>query len=408
MSACKVFRSIEELFPELDPKVKSPLRVAGYTPRAAALKQFTILHTIEGGGPGGAETVLFQLASNLNPDRFRSIVLLSSDDWLKKQLGTQSIETTLVKSKAWYDFRLPMAMTKLIRKEKVDLIHSHLSDQNFYSCIAALLTSRKIVVTYHGTPGLATQSRVRSAIKLWTVRNVANSVVVVSDFLRGVLESLGFPPQKIVRIYNGVNMKMFISGSGGRLRKELRLADDAKLVGMVANLRESKGYEFFVQAARQVADSVPEARFLAVGEKDTGIAKQLESLVLRLNLNDRFFFLGFRSDVAEILQNLDVFVLSSVSEGLSIATIEAMAAGKPVVVTRSGGPQEIVQDGRTGILVEPADPAALGSKICEVLRNPELAASLSRNARAEVEEKFSLKKMVSEYEALYEHCLGSA
>lgn len=374
---------------------------------AAALKQFTILHAIEGGGPGGAETVLFHLASNLDPSRFRSLVLLSSDDWLKRQLVAQNIKTNLVKSKAWYDFRVPRAMANLIRQENVDLIHSHLPDQNFYSCIAARFTARKIVVTYHGIPGLFPKSKLRGAIKLWTVRNVANTFVVVSDFLKRTLEGAGFPAQKIVRIYNGVNMNCFAPRGSGRFRQELGLSGNVKLVGMVANLRESKGYEYFVQAARQVADSIPEARFLAVGEKDEGIAKHLESLVQRLNLSDRFFFLGFRSDVAEILNSLDVFVLSSVSEGLSIATIEAMAAGKPVVVTRSGGPQEIVEDGRTGMLVPPADAQALGSSICELLSNPVLAAMLSRNARSEVENKFSLKKMVNEYESLYERCLGS-
>jgi len=374
----------------------------------AALRQYTILHTIEGGGPGGAETVLFQLASNLDPSRFRSLVLLSSDDWLRKQLVAQRIRTILVDSRSWYDFRLPRAMTKLIRQEKVDLIHSHLPDQNFYGCLAARLTARKIIVTYHGTPGLFTKARLRSAIKRWTVRNVATSVVVVSDFLRRLLEDSGFPAQKIVRIYNGVNMNLFVPGASGRLRKELGLAENARLIGMVANLRESKGYEYFVQAARQVADCIPEARFLAVGERDEGIAKHLESLLLRLNLADRFFLLGFRPDVAEILNDLDVFVLSSVSEGLSIATIEAMAVGKPVVITRSGGPEEVVEDGHTGVLVPPADPKSLASKICDLLRNPELAATLSRNARAEVESKFSLTKMVEEYESLYERCLSSA
>jgi glycosyltransferase involved in cell wall biosynthesis len=126
-----------------------------------------------------------------------------------------------------------------------------------------------------------------------------------------------------------------------------------------------------------------------------------------LGLKDRFVFLGFRADVPEILADLDVFVLSSVSEGLSIATIEAMAAGKPVVVTRSGGPREVVEDGRTGLLVPPADPKALASRICELLRNPDLATTLSRNARAEVDSKFSLARMIREYESLYERCLGS-
>jgi glycosyltransferase involved in cell wall biosynthesis len=296
-------------------------------------------------------------------------------------------------------------MRQLIQKENIDLIHSHLPDQNFYSCLAGRLTGRKVVVTYHGAPTAG--MGMRGAIKSWTVRHNAAAIVVVSDFLKGLLVSAGFPVERMTRIYNGINMDLFVPGAGSNLRRELGLADNTKLIGMVANLRESKGYEHFVQAARRVSDSIPEARFFAVGQRDEAIAKRVEALVRELNLERTFFFLGFRPDVAEILNSLDLFVLSSVSEGLSIATIEAMAAGKPVVVTRSGGPQEIVEDGRTGILVPPSDSGALASKICELLGNPRLAATLSRNARIEVEGKFSLTKMVSEYESLYERCLGS-
>ncbi len=370
------------------------------------LRQYTILHTIETGGPGGAETVFLELASNLNPSRFRSLALLPGGSWLPQQLQARKIPTVIARSKVWYDLHLPRLMKQLVKKEKVDLIHSHLPDQNFYSCIAGRLAACKVVVTYHGAPVPAASAGMRGAIKSWVVRHNAAAIVVVSDYLKGLLAGDGYPAEKMARIYNGINMNHFAPGAGGRLRKELGLADNVKLVGMVANLRESKGYEYFVRAARQVADSIPEARFLAVGEREESIARNLESLVQRLNLADRFFLLGFRSDVAEILNSLDVFVLSSVSEGLSIATIEAMAAGTPVVVTRSGGPQEIVEDGRTGILVPPADPKALASRICELLGNPELAAMFSRNARAEVEDKFSLKKMVNEYESLYERCLN--
>jgi glycosyltransferase involved in cell wall biosynthesis len=126
-----------------------------------------------------------------------------------------------------------------------------------------------------------------------------------------------------------------------------------------------------------------------------------------LNLEDHFSLLGFRGDVPQILADLDVFVLSSVSEGLSIATIEAMAAGRPVVVTRSGGPQEIIEDRRTGLLVPPGDASALASGICEVLASSELASALGRNAQMLVEGKFSLKNMISSYESLYERCLLS-
>jgi glycosyltransferase involved in cell wall biosynthesis len=174
---------------------------------------------------------------------------------------------------------------------------------------------------------------------------------------------------------------------------------------MVANFRRSKGYEYFVRAARRVADCVPEARFLAVGETDPEIERKARDLVRDLRLHDRFLFLGFRADIPSILRDLDVFVLSSTDEGLSIATIEAMAASKPVVVTRSGGPEEVVDDGRTGFLVPPADAEAIAARVIELLQNAELAGRLGRQAQAEAQSRFSLGRMLSEYQSLYEKCL---
>jgi glycosyltransferase involved in cell wall biosynthesis len=175
---------------------------------------------------------------------------------------------------------------------------------------------------------------------------------------------------------------------------------------MVANLRQAKGYEYFVQSARAVVDVIPESYFLAVGETAEAMLARLQDLVRQLKLDARVSFLGFRKDIPGILRDLDVFVLTSTSEGLSISTIEAMAAGKPVVVTRSGGPEEIVEDGITGYLVPPADAGALAARVCEILRNPEFGRCLGSRAQAAVAGKFSLQGMVEQYESLYQRCLG--
>jgi glycosyltransferase involved in cell wall biosynthesis len=372
------------------------------------LRQYAILHTIETGGPGGAETVLLELATKLDSRRFRSLALVPEGSWLPQQLHDRGIPTIITRSKAWYDLRLPRLMARLVRKEKVDLIHSHLPDQNFYSCLVSRLTTCKVVATFHGAPELSGDRGVTGAVKPWLVRHTATAVVVVSEYLRRLLQDAGFPAEKIVRIYNGVDVGQFERVKPGRLRGELGLPASTNLIGMIANLRPGKGYEYFVQTARLVADVVPEARFVAVGESEEEMERQLRCLLRQLGLEDRFTFLGFRQDVPEILADLDVFVLSSVSEGLSIATMEAMAAGKPVVVTRSGGPEEIIADRRTGLLASAADPADLAARICEILRNPELAETLSHNARAEVHNNFSVARMIAEYESLYERCLSSA
>jgi len=372
------------------------------------LKRYTILHTIETGGPGGAETVLLNLVANLDPSRYRSLVLLPEGSWLPRKLRELNVPTVIAESKAWYDPSLLRTMGRLVRQEGVDLIHSHLPDQNFYSCLVGRLTSCKTIVTYHGAPPLPHARTLRESVKLWWVRRTAAVVVVVSEYLEQLFQELGFPREKIVRIYNGVDLEKFAGARSGGLRAELGCPEGTRLVGMVANLRRPKGYEYFVQAARRVVDSMPQTRFVAVGDIDRQILRRLSDLVDKLNLRDRFVFVGFREDVPAILRELDVFVLSSVSEGFSLATIEAMAAGRPVVATRSGGPEEIIDDGRTGFLVPPADPESLAQRICELLANPAEAEAMGRRAQGKVETTFSLAKMIREYERLYESCLGAA
>jgi glycosyltransferase involved in cell wall biosynthesis len=345
------------------------------------------------------------LSTHLNPERFRTVVVLPPGRWLPYQLEARRIPTVIAKSKAWYDFTLPRTLAQVIRQQDVDLIHSHLPDQNFYSCVAGLWKRRKTIVTYHGAPQ-PSGNGAKQAFKTWFVRHSATAVVAVSRYLKGLLVEYGFPAEKTWFIYNGVDLDRFATTPKGKLRAELGLTEAVPLVGMVANIRSSKGYEHFIHAARRVIDVRPEVQCVAVGEVDARISPGLESLVGRLGLEGRFHFLGFRPDVAAILHDLDVFALSSTSEGLSIATIEAMAAGAPVVVTRSGGPQEIVEEGKTGFLVPPADPGALAARILELLENPTRAREMSRMAQEEVRNRFSLSKMVSEYEALYERCLG--
>lgn len=366
------------------------------------MKLRTILHAIETGGPGGAETILLHLASRLDPARFRSVVLVPEAGWLLDRLRENQVATHLVPMRGRLD-RTLRAMARLVRAEHVDLIHSHLPDQNFHSCLVGRMAGRKVVATYHGALDV---SRARAALKMRVVRRFASATVAVSQSLAQSLRSAGFPSERVFCIHNGVDTERFAVAPSGRLRAELGCANGTRLIGMVANLRRDKGYEFFVRSARLVADREPQCHFVAVGEGDQESRDLLEALVRELGLAGRFSFAGFRPDIPDVLADLDVFVLSSTSEGFSLATVEAMAAGRPVVVTRSGGPQEIVEDGRSGFLVPPADPETMAARVCDLLANPLLAKELGDNARRSVEQRFSLARMLAEYENLYQRLLG--
>jgi len=372
------------------------------------MKKITVLHTIETAGPGGAETVVLNLASRLDGGRFRSIALLPREDWLSERLRECGVVTFVVNSKAWYDPSLPLAMARLIRREHVDIVHSHLPGQNFYSCVVGRLVGCKVIATYHGAIELTQSKGVRGRIQLGWVRRSADAVVVVCDHVGAMLRDIGFPAAKITRIYNGINVDRFQLQGDGRLKRQLGLLNGTKIVGTVANLRRSKGYHFFVEAARKVIDAIPDVRFVAVGDIDPVLAKPVKELIARLDLQDHFILLGFRRDVPELLSEFDVFVLPSVSEGFPLVALEAMAAARPNVLTRSGGPQEIVDEGLTGYLVPPADPDALAERICELLNSPERARTFARNARAKVERTFTIEKMIHDYEELYERVANHA
>jgi glycosyltransferase involved in cell wall biosynthesis len=371
------------------------------------MRQYTILHTIETCGPGGAETVLLELATRLDPQRFRSCALLPYNSWLGDQLRQRGVPTYSVESKAWWDFRLPRAIARVVRDEKVDLVHSHLPDQNFYSSLAGWITGCKTVVTYHGPVELLRSRPIRDAVKLWVVRNSAAAVVVVCDFVGEMLKQYGFPSERIVRIYNGISLDRTGHTSTCPLRKELGLCNGNKLVGMVANVRQSKGYEYFIRTAKKVCNADPEVHFVSVGNIDEQLAKPLWKLVDELAIGDQIHFLGFRKDVHEILQDLDVFVLTSTSEGLPLATLEAMAAGKPVVVTRCGGPQEVIDDGSTGYVVPVGDTDALADRISQLLANPEHASSLGMKAQVKIRNEFRVEHMVTNYQQLYQRLIGT-
>lgn len=368
----------------------------------------TILHTIETSGPGGAETSLLLLASNLDRNRFRSLALLPREGWLSEQLKQAGVPVFFAESKRWYDLRLVREMSRLIDRERVDLIHSQLPGQNFYSSVVGAFRGRKTVVTYQGAAELTRSKGWKGNVRQVVVGRLADAVVAVSDDIGALLKRAHLPARKVTRIYNAIDVEKLQVQGNGHLRHELKLPSSSHLVGTVANIRAPKGYAFLIQAARSVVDRIPDAHFIAVGDIHPVLSKPLFELVDKLGLENHFHFLGFRSDIPEILSELDVYVLASTSEGLPLALLEAMAAGRAAVATQCGGPSEVVENGVTGLLVPVGEPDAISDAVIELLKNRELAARLAQAGRAKVHAEFTLGQMVKQYEELYDRLLGEA
>ena len=193
------------------------------------------------------------------------------------------------------------------------------------------------------------------------------------------------------------------------MRNELGLRNGTKIVGTVANLRQTKGYQYFVQAAGKVlADGARHTLRRHRGYlSGTSRSRSLRNDQTRWELRTASAFLGFRKDVPELLNELDVFVLASVSEGFPLVALQAMAASRPMVVTRSGGPQEIIDDDRNGFLVAASRLGRFGGENHRAAARSWLVAGICAcGSRAKVGTTFSIEKMISEYEALYDRLLS--
>jgi glycosyltransferase involved in cell wall biosynthesis len=179
------------------------------------------------------------------------------------------------------------------------------------------------------------------------------------------------------------------------------------LVGAVGNIRPAKDYETFVRAAAIVCGCRSNVRFAIAGDDRSPLTEPLKRLTSELGIEERVRLLGFRQDASALAASFDIFVSSSTTEGLPLATLEAVGLGTPVVLTRVGGVPEIVDSGRTGMLVPPSDPAALAQGILQLLDDPERASEMARAGAEDVRQRFSVQRMCRSYESLYDQLLRS-
>lgn len=366
----------------------------------------TVLHVIDTGGPGGAETVFLNTASRLDPARFRSIAVVGSDGWLAARLRERGVEPHAIPAKGSFNLAYLRALMRIVKERGVQVIVAHLYGSAIYASLAGLLCRVPVVSVLHGQSDVNPNARL-AGVKAAIVRHGSSRIVFVSRNLQEDLATnLRAPSEKCEVVPNGVDLSIFEPGRDQSVREQLGLAPNALLVGSIGNVRKPKAYDVLLRAARLAVDREPRLHFAIAGEGSGRLQEQLLALRRELGLEQKVSFLGLRPDVATVLRNLDVFALSSRTEGFSIACIEAMACGVPVVATRSGGPQQIL-DESCGILVPTDDPGALAAAICRLALEPDLASALSRAALTRVREHFSLNTMIGSYERIIASLRGS-
>jgi glycosyltransferase involved in cell wall biosynthesis len=296
-------------------------------------------------------------------------------------------------------------LARFLKENEIDVVHTHDFYTNIFGMAAAAMARVRARITYKGeTDGFrtSTQKRLeRGAFRL------AHRVVANSDAVRGQLIREGVPAEKVVKHYNGLDIKRVAIQHGATRDDILAMLSlpERRFVTIVANLQHAvKDHPMFLRAAARVRAAVPDAAFVIAGEGK--LMSGLRELTAQLGLERDVFFIGRCEKVAELLSVSDLCALSSSAEGFSNAILEYMAAARPVVVTDVGGAREAVIEGETGYIVPSGDYQQMAERIIELLCDPKRAREMGERGKSIVEEKFSCERHLANTLDLYFKMLG--
>jgi glycosyltransferase involved in cell wall biosynthesis len=358
-------------------------------------------------GVGGAEEIIRESLPLIAAEGFDvTLWSLKAGGALRGELGRDGARVgSLEGSSRWS----PAVLGRLyqgLRRERFDLIHSHLFRANLAARLAGRAAGIRVIVnSHHGTDSWR-QAWARGLE--WATAGLADRIVTCSESVRrSAVEEVGLPAEKVVAIPNGISILRFADrGQRGTVRAALGLAGDRPVLGTVARLDEpDKGIAVLVSAMERVVARIPQAACLVAGD---GPARgELEQLALERGLHGCIRFLGVRRDVPDLLQALDLYVQPSLREGFGLSTLEAMASGLPVIASRTGGLVEVVQEGETGELVPPGDSEVLGERIVTLLQSGEVRSRYGRQGVVRARTCFPLEKMVREWVGLYRLLLSA-
>lgn len=351
-------------------------------------RTINVAHVTWGLDVGGMEKLLVEFARHRDKDRFRlHFVSLKERGPLAGEIERLGSEVIALDRPEGLRPDLVPLLRSLFRRRRIDVVHTHNSRALFYGAPAARWAGvERVIHTWHG---IDTADTAKQRVVLRMLSQLVDTMVAVSEEAAGLMRSRGVPRSKVAVIHNGIDIARF-AFSGPALQQRLVC---------VARLRPEKDLGTLLRAAGILAERNVDFELHIAGDGEC--RQELERLAGDLNLSTRVRFAGLIQDVANFLRQGRVFVLSSLTEGISLTLLEAMAVGLPVVATAVGGNSEVVDDGVTGLLVPSRDPEALADALGRLLADADLCRRMGAAGRTRVEERFDIRRMVRQYEALY-------
>ncbi len=300
------------------------------------------------------------------------------------------------------DFSTGWKLSRVLRDLAPDVVHAH--DPHAVAVASVALS----IGTRSPRPVLVASRRVDFHIRgnsfsRWKYRQV-DAFIAASEAIRTMLVEDGIPRERTCTVHEGIDVDRVTRVAPANVRAEFWMPTHAPVIGNIGALVPHKGQRHLIEAVPLVMREFPDARFVIVGEGE--LRSALEHQIRDLHLEKQVILTGFRTDVLSLLKGFDVFVMSSVTEGLGTSLLDAMAAARPIVATTAGGIPEVVVDGETGLLVPPRDSHRLAAAISALLRSPAERERMGRAGLARVSERFSDARMVAGTLAVYERLVA--
>jgi glycosyltransferase involved in cell wall biosynthesis len=392
-----------------DPPTAQGMRENRAGSRPKPLPRRKVFYLLDSLNIGGTEVQAVELATRLNSEQYDvTLGCLRARGPLLEKLKGSAVSVCEFYPKGGFDsvhgiyqmFRLAV----FLRRGGYQIVHTHDLYANVLGISAAVIARIPVIISSQRDLGHLDLYKSRRRIWLRRLQKLSTAVLTNAHAVReAVLAEDHFAPDKVRVIYNGVDLERFAHRSQDRSWLAPTGSQERWIV-LVGNMHgDVKGHPVLIAAAQTVVREFADVRFLLAGDGQR--RKDFEEQVERLGIAKHFLFLGRRDDVPRILSCSDIGVLPSKAEGLPNAVLEYLAAGLPTVASRVGGNAEIIQDGKTGLLVPPEDSSALAAAILRLLRNPGFAADLGKNGQDFVSSEFSFQRLIAKTDQMYTELL---
>ena len=353
---------------------------------------------------GGQNQVLLTV-NGLRSAGHRAALVAHPDGELRRR-AAEGLDLIPIAPRTEMDLSAAWKFSRVIKRLAPDVIHAH--DPHGVALAALALSMGSAAAKGGPTPALVAARRVDFHLKgnsfsRWKYRQV-DVFIAASEAIRQMLVADGVPDDRTVTVHEGIDVEHVLAAPPVNVHEAFWLPHGAPVVGNVAALVPHKGQRYLIDAAHLVVQQVPDARFVILGEGE--LRDHLEKQVHEHHLEKHVLLPGFRTDVLGCIKGFDLFVMSSITEGLGTSLLDAMACARPIVATRAGGIPEIVEDGVNGLLAPVRDHHALAEAMVRALKDPDLRRRLGEAGFARVNQRFTVERMVAETADVYARVAG--